>query len=169
MKNVSIEMSNESLVVIAGLFDITTEGVETATLVESINSAIEDLKSGKASRAKAKWFEVEGAYPYTEGDVVKITSGDILVGRFAEVVRPSSKANAIKAYLLTPKEGERQGTLITLDFDKIEKSAFVPVAPKVTKKDTAVTETPASSESQGASGESQDTGAEAGSGEEVAV
>lgn len=138
MKNVSVEMNLEVLVAVANLFDIETEGVETEKLVEQINTAIESLKSNK-SRAKAKWYEAEGANPYAEGQTVKIVAGPGLIGRFAEVVRPSSKANAIKAYLLTPKEGERQGTLITLDFENIEASEFVPVAPKVTKQE----ETPA--------------------------
>ncbi|MNO10597.1 hypothetical protein D3C76_01370 [compost metagenome] len=157
MKNVNVEMSNESLVTVAGLFDIATEGVEKETLVTNINTAIDELQAARASRAKSKWYEVENANPYNEGDVVKITSGDILVGRFAEVVRPSSKANAVKAYLLTPKEGARQGTLITLDFDKIEASKFEAVAPKATKPET--TEAPAAVEPTGEdqpSGESTD-------------
>lgn len=152
MKNVNVEMSNEALETVAGLFDITTEGVEKETLVTNINAAIDELKAAKVSRAKAKWYEVEGANPYNEGDVVKIISGDILVGRFAEVVRPSSKEKAIKAYLLTPKEGTRQGTLITLDFEKIELSEFVAVAPKATK-----TETPASENSDTAEEPTGDT------------
>lgn len=179
MKNVSMEMNNEVLEAVAGLFDITATGVEKEALVEQINGAIENLKSGAASRAKAKWFEAEGAYPYTEGDTVKIVAGPGLIGRFAEVIRPSSKKDAVKAFLLTPKEGERQGTLITLDFVNIEKSEFVPVAPKVTKKDDTPAaeannntqlETPANSstgDTQEPAGETQDTPESTDNGEEV--
>jgi hypothetical protein len=156
MKNVSLEMNNEALNVVAGLFDIEVEGVEKEALVEKVNAAIEDLKSGKVSRAKAKWFEVEGANPYVEGDVVKVIAGDGLIGRFCEVISPSSKKDAVKAFLLNPTTGERQGTLITMDFFKIEKSEFVAKAPKVTKKEeTTTTEASSTEETAQESSESQ--------------
>ena len=68
-----------------------------------------------------KWFEMENAFPFTEGSLATITNhqNKAILGRMVEVVGPSTKRNALKGYLINPKNGQRQNTCLSLDFDMI--------------------------------------------------
>lgn len=67
---------------------------------------------------KAKWYEADGAFPYKNEEKVAIVDGR-LNGRFAIVIGPSAKQNAVKARLINQKTNELQGTKVTLDFNNI--------------------------------------------------
>lgn len=69
---------------------------------------------------KQKWHEVEGAFPYKAGDRIEIVGGEILIGRKAEVVKPSAKKDALKCILINDRTGQLQKCTITMDFAKIQ-------------------------------------------------
>lgn len=70
---------------------------------------------------KTKWYDEENAdLPYAQGDIIEVHSGEILVGRKAQVVKMSAKKHAVKAILIHPVKGTLQGCIITLDYDKIQ-------------------------------------------------
>lgn len=84
----------------------------------------EDVTAGPVQQRGQKWHEVEGAYPYVAGDhieIVQVEPKQILVGRYLEVTQPSRARNALKGFLINPKTGEKQGTEITVHFDRIVK------------------------------------------------
>lgn len=71
--------------------------------------------------AKQKWFEIENSFPYAVGEQLVVVAGPSLIGRRVLVEKPSAKKEALKCYLVNPKTGEKQGTLITMDFAKLRK------------------------------------------------
>ncbi|MNK38811.1 hypothetical protein D3C87_574070 [compost metagenome] len=79
----------------------------------------------KEPRAKkTKWYDEENAnLPYAPGNIIEVHSGEILVGRKAQVVKMSAKKHAVKAILIHPVKGSLQGCIITLDYDKIQMAA----------------------------------------------
>jgi hypothetical protein len=67
-----------------------------------------------------KWHQVEGAFPFKEGDIIQVLpTAQILKLRKAQVLHPSAKRWALKGRLINPVTGELQGTHVTFDFDKI--------------------------------------------------
>lgn len=102
-------------------------------------------KAPRTPRAKGqKWYETTTPL-YNQGDIVDIIAGPCLVGRQAEITRPSSKKDAMKCKLINPKDGTLQGTEITMDYYKIKlaeaKNPVVEdVAPTVTNEEEVANE-----------------------------
>ncbi|MDF2534162.1 MAG: hypothetical protein K0R18_319 [Bacillales bacterium] len=110
-------------------------------VVETPAAEATKAKVEKAPKEKKlKWFEAEGAFPYQAGDIIEIVAGDILIGRKAQVVKPSAKAEALKCILLHPTTGELQKCTITMDFVKIQpaKAEEAPAAEEEVLNEEAV-------------------------------
>lgn len=92
---------------------------------------------------KAKWFEDANAdLPYTPGDIVEITGGEILIGRKAQMTRYSSKEKAIKCILIHPVKGTLQNCEITMDYWKIKKADDQSIPVAQTEDTQPIEETP---------------------------
>lgn len=106
-------------------------GVKKEILIEQVNNKIDELKASEKPKKSGKWFEQEGAFPYTEGSLAIITNhkNKAIVGRMVEIVGPSTKRNAIKCWLINPKNGGRQKTCLSLDFEMV--TGYTPQYPVV--------------------------------------
>lgn len=150
MEKFTAESNYEEMVVVAIALGIAHLGVKPELLVDPLNAKIDEIGAEAATDAlnahlatiteaannlvadpaatttaatakNLKWHEKEGAFSYAVDDVIEITGGKVLVGRFAVVNKPSNKNEAVKAFLFHEKTGELQATNITVDFDKIKK------------------------------------------------
>ena len=121
MKKITIETNYNVMKEMAKELGINYVGVKKEDLVKMINEKIE--KQNKKPVKKGKWYEQEGAFPFQIGDLAIITNhpNKGILGRMVEIVGPSSKRNAVKCYLINPKNGGRQKTCLSLDFDMITK------------------------------------------------
>ena len=118
MEKVTIETNYNVMKELAKKLEINYVGVKKEDLVKIINQKIKESKPKKGG----KWYEKEGSFPYKEGDIVVIVNhpNKAIIGRMVEVVGPSTKRNAIKGHLISPKDGGRQKTCLSLDFDMVE-------------------------------------------------
>ncbi|MNJ89973.1 hypothetical protein D3C87_75610 [compost metagenome] len=117
MKKLTGEIKLEIAVQIGQLFDINGEGKELETLVNEINEKIEILNTAKPAKA-GKWYE-NTELTHNEGDKVEAVDG-WAKGRLIQIVKPSAKVDAFKGYLINPKDGSTQGTLVTVDAKDIK-------------------------------------------------
>lgn len=132
-KPVLIGMINDKLDAIAnGEVEIKVETPETPvdeaneTETPSVPATPAATTTPKASRQPAtprakgaKWYETTTPI-YNEGDIVDIIGGPCLIGRQAQITRPSAKKDAMKCKLINPKDGTLQGTEITMDYWKLK-------------------------------------------------
>lgn len=120
--NVVKEMANE--------LGIKYVGVKKEVIIENINNKIDEIEASKSQESQetpketkkaGKWYEQEGAFPYTEGTLMIITNhpNKAIVGRMVEVSGPSTKRNAVKCFLISGKNGQKQKTHLSLDFDMV--------------------------------------------------
>lgn len=116
MKKVNKETHYNVIKSTAAQLGIKFVGVRKDDLIAAVNNKI----SEQEPLSTTKWYEVEGAYSFSKGEMVKIVGGKCLLGRTAKVEKPSSKKNAIKAFLLNDKTGTFQKTCITVDIENIE-------------------------------------------------
>lgn len=129
--NVVAEVENTEVTETTEVVETPEVSTEVVNELEGVNAeevaAIDqEEEDGPVQQRGQKWHEVEGAYTYQAGDIVKVIEVEpkqILVGRYVEVVKPSRKRNALKGHLVNDKDGSLQGTLVTFDFHKIVKSS----------------------------------------------
>lgn len=97
---------------------------EEEALIENLENGNTPVGRTRTPRVPSKkWYEEPGAFPYKEGDIVQIISGEGrnkgLIGRLLEVKQPSAKKDALKGHLINPVSGELQKTLISMDFERL--------------------------------------------------
>lgn len=97
-----------------------TEGTVVSPAEAKARKSAGKQKERAVRQAAKKWFEEEGANPYSEGDVVLITGGKDLQGRKLQVIEPSAKKDMVKGKLIHPVTGGLQNTVIAISFDRIE-------------------------------------------------
>ena len=134
MKKVNNETNWNTIKETAKELDIKFVGVKKETIIENINNKIEELEAAKAQetkKPKGKWYEQEGAFPYTEGSLAIISNhkNAVIVNRMVEIAGPSTKRNAIKCWLINEKTGARQKTCLSLDFDMV--TEYIPQYPTI--------------------------------------
>ena len=128
MKKVTIETNYNVIKEVAKELGINYVGIKKEVLVEQVNTKIDSL----APKKGGKWYEQENAFSFTEGSLAIITNhkNKAIMGRMVQITGPSSKRNAVKCHLISPKDGAHQKTALSLDFDMI--TEYIPQYPVVT-------------------------------------
>lgn len=98
----------------------TNEETVTSPAETKARKTADKQKERTVRQAAKKWFEEEGANPYSAGDVVLITNGKDLENRKLQVIEPSAKKDMVKGKLIHPVTGGLQNTVIAIAFDRIE-------------------------------------------------
>ena len=144
MKKVNMETNWNTIKETAKELGVKFVGVNKEVIIENINAKIDEMEAQKASeqpevkKESGKWYNQEGAFPYTEGSLMIITShkNQAIVGRMVEVAGPSTKRNAVKCWLINEKTGGKQKTCLSLDFDMVTK--YIPQYPMVVETTSRV-------------------------------
>ncbi|MNB84021.1 hypothetical protein D3C81_384470 [compost metagenome] len=129
MKKFTVEQYGEAKVV-AKEFGINSVGKKKQDLVDLVNEAIAKKEAEKVAKPakKEKWYA--NGYGFNPSDVVIIESKtiekagetkEILQGRKASIIGPSTNEGMVKAFLFDEKTGQLLNCPITLEIAKINK------------------------------------------------